>query len=96
MWHSVEVLFKCNVEDDQSEILYDQSIFLIYAKTQKEINEKAIKLMKTSSIDYKNYEGKTVQWQFVKILSIYNICAEKIYDGIEVFSQLHWESELQF
>lgn len=87
-------MFKCEVEDDQGEALYDQSIFLINAKTPAEVNEKALKLMKTAAIDYKNYEGKTVGWQFVKILNVYDICEEKLYDGIEVFSQLRWESEL--
>jgi hypothetical protein len=94
MWHSAEALFRCNVQDESNNILYEKKIFLVYLDDAREISEKAEQLARSFETKYKNSEGGDVHWQFVKVLEIQELSEEELYDGVEVFSRLAWESEI--
>lgn len=95
MWYSVEALFRCHVSGESDNILYDRRIFLIDVDGDK---QKASKKAKQQALSfetvYKNFEGRDVSWQFVKVLEIQKLSEEKLYDGMEVFSRLLWENEV--
>mgnify|MGYP003477929136 FL=1 len=96
MWYSVEALFRCDVQDESDDILYDKKIFLINVNGDElRASKKAKKQAQSFENVYKNSEGGDVSWQFVKILEVQNLCEEEIYDGMEVFSRLMWEGEAQ-
>jgi hypothetical protein len=96
MWYSVEALFRCDVQDESGDVLYDKKIFLINIDGDE---SKASKMAKKQALSfenvYKNSEGGNVSWHFVKVLEVQNLCEEEIYDGMEVFSRLMWEGEAQ-
>lgn len=94
MWHSAEVLFRCNVQDELNNILYEKKILLVYLDETREISEKTEQLAQLFETKYKNSEGVDVYWQFVKVLEVQELGKEELYDGVEVFSRLIWESEL--
>jgi hypothetical protein len=96
MWYSVEALFRCDVQDESDDVLYDKRIFLINVNGNKsEASKKAKKLALSSENAYENFEGGDVSWHLVKVLEVQNLSEEELYDGVEVFSRLMWESEAQ-
>ena len=95
MWYSVQALFRCNVQDELENILFEKSIFLINVDDGQDVSEKAEQVAKSFEHQYKNDESKDVLWVFVKILEIQNLVEKELYDGIEVFSRLLWEHEVQ-
>ncbi len=94
MWYSVEALFVCDVPNTPpEEVLYDRTIFLIKTEDEQHVQEKAQHTALSFEVSYKNYEGNEVQWKFVKILQVQDLCEEELYDGVEVFSRLQFGAE---
>jgi hypothetical protein len=96
MWYSVEALFRCDVQDESDDVLYDKRIFLINVDGDKsDASKKAKKIALSSENAYENFDGGDVSWHLVKVLEVQNLCEEELYDGVEVFSRLIWEGEAQ-
>ena len=94
MWYSVEALFRCDVEDETDDILYDRTIFLIDAdKDEKLVSKKALQTARKFQHSYESL-GKKVSWKLVKVLQIQNLVIKELHDGVEVFSYLMWEHEV--
>jgi hypothetical protein len=95
MWYSVEALFKCNVQDDIENILYEKKIFLINLTDEtQEVSFKAEQVALSFETKYKNSDGKDVFWQFIRVVEVQDLSERELYDGIEVFSRLVWENEI--
>jgi Domain of unknown function (DUF4288) len=94
MWHSVQALFRCDVQAETDNVLYEKKIFLIYVDPEQIVSEKAEKAAKAFEHQYKNSEGGDVVWVYAKILEIQDIIEKEPGDGVEVFSRLLWEHEL--
>lgn len=94
MWYAVETLFRCNEEKESGLTLYDKRIFLIKSETVDSARQKANQIASTSEVTYQNSDSEQVHWEFLRILEIQELCEGELYDGIEVFSQLMWESEI--
>ena len=94
MWYSVEALFRCDDANEKTnEVLYEKSIFLIKVENEQLVREKAERIARTFEVDYKNSDDDKVTWKFVKILDTQDICEDTLYDGVEVFSRLQWNTE---
>lgn len=95
MWYAIEALFRCNVQEENNNILYEKKIFLAKLNDESDdVSQKAEENAILLESKYKNSEGNDVYWQFVKIIEIQDLNEKEIYDGIEVFSKLVWESDL--
>ena len=97
MWYSVEALFRCDVQGETRNVLYDKIIFLIKVKVkddEKKALKKAKHMARKFENTYKNHLGEKVSWKLVKVLQIQNLVKKNIYDGMEVFSHLMWERDV--
>jgi hypothetical protein len=95
MWYAIEALFRCNVQEENNNILYEKKIFLAKLTDELEdVSQKAEEKAVLLESKYKNSEGNDVYWQFVKIIEIQDLNEKEIYDGVEVFSKLVWENDL--
>ena len=95
MWYSAEALFRCNVQGESKDVLYERQIFLIEVTGGKQkASRKAKKMALGFENVYKNSDGNDVSWRLVKVLEVQDLCEKEIYDGVEVFSRLIWENEV--
>lgn len=95
MWHSVQALFRCDIQDDVENNLYEKNIFLIDVNDTQDASEKAEQTALSFEHQYKNFEGRDVSWKFVKVLEIQDLSQKDLYDGVEVFFRLLWEHEIE-
>lgn len=94
-WYSVKTLTRSTIIGVKTQdTLFDESLMLIEAKNTEEAKEKAEKIAKEEyQPTYKNESGETVQWVFEKILEVTDLCEERIYSGIQVYSHLYRKEE---
>ena len=60
MWYSVEALFRCDVHNEQDNILFERKIFLINVDEKGNVEEKAAQLSISFETKYKNSSHRTV------------------------------------
>jgi len=99
MWYSVEILFRCDVhgkiDEPPDEVLYDRAIFLVNVLDEQQLSEKIESISRARETRYKNSDGDDVEWRFVKVLTTQKFIEEELHDGMEVFSQLVWQPEIE-
>jgi hypothetical protein len=92
MWFSVKLLFETVVSDGMdADPLQERSIRLVSAEDEEGARKKAVTLGKDQQHSYKNDEGAMVEWQFIRVLEIQDLCEPELYDGMEVYSRLSWK-----
>jgi len=91
MWYSVKVVFMSELDHDDGQNLYDESIWLFNAIDEQEARSKAQDQSSDRAVDYENIYGEVVRWSFVKIDDVQEIEGESIEDGVEVYSRMYWE-----
>ncbi len=78
-WYLARLLFESNVSDQQSEeTLCEESMRLVYATDEENAHEKALELGKVSQHNYKNSNGDMVNWRFVDVLEVYDMCENEL------------------
>jgi len=93
-WYSVRFLFESKVSDSkEADPLCEQSIRIFSAKSEEEVLEKANRFGAGEEHGYLNENGDKVEWAFVRILEIQDLCESEIVDGLEVFSRLYRKDE---
>lgn len=67
---------------------------MVRAGNESEAVKAAKKLAsKDMAVRYENEDGETVEWQFLRVLEVQDLCEEELEDGTEVFSRLFFESQ---
>ena len=90
MWYSAKLLYESHVDDDQRiGPLCEESIILVEADDEKSAEAKAVKHGQEGEHSYENPDGNMVVWRFVKVLETQDLCEEKLYPGVEVYSRLY-------
>lgn len=92
-WFSAQLRFRSKICDASChDPLCEESIRLIEAETETVAWAKAAALGQASEHTYENDQGELVQWVFVRVVEVQDLCEDEIKDGVEVFSRLRWSS----
>ena len=90
MWFAARILFESSVKESDERVLQEESIRLIQAENEAQAHAKAAALGLLEEHQYPNEQGETVNWKYVEILEIQDLCEANVFDGMEVFSRLKW------
>ena len=90
MWFAAKLLFASSIRHDDGRALQEESIRLIQANDEAEARSKAATIGASEQHSYGNAYGENVNWQFVSVLEIQDLCEANIVDGMEVFSTMKW------
>ncbi len=95
MWFSVEALYSCRIESDfdDGESLIERKIFLIDVPKGESSEDKARLMAKSMEHEYMNPDNEKVKWELRRILDIQELCEKTLYDGVEVFARLLYETQ---
>lgn len=66
---------------------FEESIVLIQANDEKEALEKAEALGEQIAFEHQREANFGVRWEFVGVLSVYEVLGEELLDGMEIFSR---------
>ena len=93
MWFSARLLFESSVPDEaKGQPLCEENLKLIEADSEESARLKALAIGHNERSEYANSDGAIVQWRFVDVLEIQELCEDTLYDGIEVYSRLYWKA----
>jgi hypothetical protein len=92
MWFAVKLLFESTVRHEDGRIMQEESIRLIQASDETQARSKAPDLGASAEHEYPNELGETVRWQFAGVLEVQDLCEDNVFDGMEVFSTLRWNT----
>ena len=67
--------------------LWEMQIFIVAAEDDREASAMAERLGRQHSPEYRNQAGELISWRFVKVAKVFEIQAEEIVSGTEVFSR---------
>jgi hypothetical protein len=88
MWYSANLVFKSVRKTGPADaLLWEESIFLVYAGDEREARVKAEQLGKDNEHEYVAADGFTVRWQFETVESVFEIMSDTLGDGTELFSR---------
>lgn len=89
-WFLVKTLMISIMENVPEDVpLFDESLMLVKASSQEEAQKKAEKLCrKLYENEYKNGDGETVKWKFVKIIEVSDLGKKTLRDGVQIYSRL--------
>ena len=96
MWFSANLLFKARYPNcPENEFLWESSIVLIESPTEEGVNQIAQNIGSDAQHEYISANGDVVRWTFERIERIYEIEAERLQSGVEVFSCFLRDSEVK-
>jgi hypothetical protein len=79
---------KCRIEGQpQIPVTCFEQVHLIEAENDDSAYEEAIQLGKSEEHSYKNFQGRTVYWEFVGLENLEEILDETLQNGTEVRSR---------
>lgn len=88
-WFSAKLLFVARVGDHvPSDAVVEESIRVFRARDEDDAARRALEIGQNPPVEYKNSDGETVEWAFMKVMEVQDICEETLGDGTEVFSTL--------
>jgi Domain of unknown function (DUF4288) len=94
MWFSAKLLFEaCVADESDAAPLQEVSIRLLRAESNEAAQRKAETLGVDGQHNYENESGARVEWRFLRVLEIQDLCEPELYDGMEVYSRLSWRRE---
>jgi hypothetical protein len=77
------------------ENLWEESIVLIEASSAKEALRKATELARDKKISYKAENGDQLDWEFSRVVQAFQIDAQQLMNGTELFSRHLRTSEVE-
>ena len=93
-WYSVRLLFVSDIHGDLNrDRLCEESLIVVQETSEDRARQAAHQIALGMDHEYKNEEGELVQWRFVGILEVQDLCEEKLKSGTEVYSRLFYESQ---
>jgi hypothetical protein len=90
MWFAAKILFESSIRHDDGRVFQEQSIRLIQASDESEARAKAAIVGVSEQHNYPNTCSENVNWQFVSVLEVQDLCEAEIVDGMEAFSTMKW------
>jgi hypothetical protein len=94
MWFAVSLLLKCvRAGDPAQELLWQEKIFLVRAKTEAEALRAGNQLGKAQEHEYASADGQPVRWVFQQVERAVLIGADTLEHQTEVFSRFLRPSE---
>lgn len=86
-WHSAKLLFVAVVDGRlPADALVEVSIRVFRASDLAQAAVRAEEIGHAAAHDYKNEDGQTVEWRFVRAIELQDLCEDTLEDGVEVFS----------
>jgi hypothetical protein len=92
MWFGAKLLFESSNRHEGNRVLQEESIRLLQADNEEQAHSKAGQLGISEQHEYQNEQGETVAWRFVALLEVQDLCERDVYDGMEVFSTMKWNT----
>lgn len=99
-WYSVKILFESvhikneDISDNPyDEKLFEESIFLIKAKTEEQAYDNGKEHGIKAQTEYLNVYGETVRWTFIKVIDVFELSDDNIESGTEVYSRFIFAKE---
>lgn len=94
MWYCASIL---NVAEQDGkhlpDALWEEQFILIEAPDQQSAYREAFAIANRPRAPYKNKEGRSIHWRFVKVERVYEILDGTPLSGTEVFSRFLRDSE---
>jgi hypothetical protein len=88
-WYVATLLLACRIENyNETPVSCFEQIHLIKAKDGENAYVKSLKLGRSEETSYKNQEGENVYWEFIGLINLEELLADKIQDGTEIRSRL--------
>jgi len=88
-WFSAKLVFVARVIDGtDEEPLREESIRILRAENEMQARKRAAQLGALDEHEYLNEQGETVEWRFLNVDEVQDLCEETITDGMEVFSRI--------
>lgn len=95
MWYAASLLFESSRQPaDGTEVLWEESIRLVQAKSESEALEKATELGNSDRASYRAGDA-VVNWKFSRVERVYPIETDALIDGTELFSRFLRHSEVR-
>ncbi len=90
-WFSVKVLFESVHSDaesmDDREKLFEESIIVLQANSADQAQERAKQHADQMQHGYRVLSGDWVEWQFVRVLDVFELIEDRVTDGVEVYAR---------
>lgn len=94
MWYAVKMLLASQIENSENDRpLFERNIRLFQAASEAEAIQKAEDAGRTERLAYENERGERVNWKFVRLIEVQDLCEATLFDGIEVFSEMSWSDD---
>jgi hypothetical protein len=87
MWFSASLFFSSIPRGQTDPILWEDSVALLRAPSPSEAERMAAALGVEREHAYRNANGEMVEWKFVRVQSVFEIEADELVSGMEVFSR---------
>jgi hypothetical protein len=95
MWYSVSLLFESvHNGQPQPDALWEEKIVLVKANSEEDARRQADQLGKAEEHSYTSAAGDQVQWTYRRIERVYEIDAQTLQAGTELFSRFLRGSEV--
>ena len=93
-WFAAKLLFTAlHNGHDEADPLCEESIILVRAESELKARQKAIESAAKMEHGYDNEQGERIEWKFLGILEIQDLCEEVLENGTEVFSHMFLSSQ---
>jgi hypothetical protein len=88
-WYGAKLQLKAFVGSDAPvAIMEDHSIRLISALSIEDAEDLAVDVGKSLEHSYQNDNGEIVDWKFISVIEVQDLCEDTLQHGTEVFSEL--------
>ena len=88
-WFGVKLLFTALIDGDvPQDALVEESIRVVQGRDVEHATERAAQFGRASGHNYRNETGQSVEWAFVRVLEVQDLCEDALADGAEVFSTM--------
>lgn len=94
MWFAASLLFVSqHVDQPSANPLWEEQIIIFQADDENTARRKAELRGRAEEHEYRNKENQLVRWRFERVERIYQIEADALDDGTEVFSRFLRDAE---
>ena len=95
-WYSIRLLFVSEIQGQpERDRLCEESVIVVHEVDEISARRTAERLGVAMQHAYLNEQGESVEWRFVRILEIQDLCEDRLESGTEVWSRLFRESQAE-
>jgi len=93
-WFAARLLFAAlHNSQEEADPLCEESIVLVRAESELKARQKASDAAAKMEHGYGNEEGAWIDWRFLGIIEIQDLCENELQNGTEVFSHMFLSSQ---